>query len=112
MSMSFETREANENMVAYLKGRIDVHMASEIEASLQKIIRENPGHNIVLNLKDVEYMSSSGLRVLVSLMRMLRENNRALKLTNLSVAVKKVFEVVELMDMFEIYDTEEAALKS
>jgi anti-sigma B factor antagonist len=57
-------------------------------------------------------MSSSGLRVFVSLMRMLRENNRALKLTNLSVAVKKVFEVVELMDMFEIYDSEEAALKS
>jgi anti-sigma B factor antagonist len=43
---------------------------------------------------------------------MLRENSRALKLTNLSIAVKKVFEVVELMDMFEIYESEEAALKS
>lgn len=110
--MSLETKEMSDNIVAYLKGRIDVHMASEIEAALQKIIRENPQHNIILNLKDVEYMSSSGLRVFVSLMRMLRENSRALKLTNLSIAVKKVFEVVELMDMFEIYESEEAALKS
>lgn len=110
--MSLETKELHENIVAYLKGRIDVHMASEIESSLQHIIKENPDRDIVLNLKDVEYMSSSGLRVFVSVMRQLREKNRALKLTNLSLAVKKVFEVVELMDMFEIYDTEEMALKS
>ncbi len=110
--MSLETKEASQSIIAYLKGRIDVHMASEIEAGLQKIIKDNPNRNIILNLKDVEYMSSSGLRVFVSLMRLLRENNRSLKLTNLSVAVKKVFEVVELMDMFEIYDTEETALKS
>lgn len=109
--MSLETRAAGDSIVAYLKGRIDVHMASEIESHLQKIIKDSPDFNIVLNLKDVEYMSSSGLRVFVSIMRLLRETNHSLKLTNLSVAVKKVFEVVELMDMFEIYETEEAALK-
>jgi len=110
--MGLETKESGNNLVAYLRGRIDVHLASEVESGLQKLIRENPNFNVVLNLKDVEYMSSSGLRVFVSLMRMLRENQRSFKLTNLSVAVKKVFEVVELMDMFEIYDTEEEALEA
>lgn len=109
--MSLDTKEAKDCMIVYLKGRIDVHLASEIEASLQKIIQENPKLHIVLNLKDVEYMSSSGLRVFVSMMRLLRENNRNLRLTNLSIAVKKVFEVVELMDMFEIFDDEENALQ-
>ena len=89
--MSLDTKEAKDCMIVYLKGRIDVHLASEIEASLQKIIQENPKLHIVLNLKDVEYMSSSGLRVFVSMMRLLRENNRNLRLTNLSIAVKKVF---------------------
>ena len=57
-------------------------------------------------------MSSSGLRVFVSLMRNLKESNRSLKLCNLSPAVRKVFEVVELMDMFDIHESEEEALAS
>jgi anti-sigma B factor antagonist len=77
---------------------------------LNDVIRKHTGKNLILNLDDVEYMSSSGLRVFVSLMRTLKESNRSLRLCNLSVAVKKVFEVVELMDMFDIYDSEEEAL--
>jgi anti-sigma B factor antagonist len=57
-------------------------------------------------------MSSSGLRVFVSIMRYLKERNRNLKLSNLSLAVKRVFEVVELMDMFDIYNDESDALAS
>jgi anti-sigma B factor antagonist len=68
--------------------------------------------HIILNLHDVEYMSSSGLRIFVSTMRLLKEKNRLLKLCALNNAVKKIFEVVELMDMFDIYETSEEALAS
>ena len=103
-------KESGSNLVLYLSGRVDVHLASEVEAELNDIIKKHPDKNLVLNLDDVEYMSSSGLRVFVSLMRSLKESNRGLRLCNLSVAAKKVFEVVELMDMFDIYDSEEEAL--
>lgn len=108
--MNFTTREEKNHIIVYLKGRIDVHMASEIENYLMKLIDENPNKNFLLNLSDVEYMSSSGLRVFVSIMRSLKEKNNHLKLSNLSLAVKRVFEVVELMDMFEIYDDESDAI--
>lgn len=87
-------------------------MASEIESELMKLIEQNPNKDFILNLSDVEYMSSSGLRVFVSIMRYLKERNRNLKLSNLSLAVKRVFEVVELMDMFDIYNDESDALAS
>jgi len=45
-------------------------------------------------------------------MRILKESNRKLKLCSMNNAVKKIFEVVELMDMFEIYETEEEAIAS
>ena len=108
--MNLNTKEADKNILVYLSGRIDVHLASEIEGELNKLIEEHSDKNVVLNLNDVEYMSSSGLRVFVSLMRNLKETNRTLKLCNLSVAVKKIFEVVELMDMFDIYESEQSAL--
>jgi len=111
-TMSIDTREENNHIIVYLKGRIDVHLASEIESELMKLIKQNPNKDFILNLSDVEYMSSSGLRVFVSIMRYLKERNRNLKLSNLSLAVKRVFEVVELMDMFDIYNDESDALAS
>jgi len=111
-TMSIDTREENNHIIVYLKGRIDVHLASEIESELMKLIEQNPNKDFILNLIDVEYMSSSGLRVFVSIMRYLKERNRNLKLSNLSLAVKRVFEVVELMDMFDIYNDESDALAS
>ncbi|GIX40732.1 MAG: anti-sigma factor antagonist [Leptospiraceae bacterium] len=110
--MIFDTREENNHIIVYLKGRIDVHLASEIESFLMKLIEQNPTKDFVLNLSEVEYMSSSGLRVFVSIMRNLKEKNRSLKLSNLSLAVKRVFEVVELMDMFDIYEDESDAVSA
>ncbi len=110
--MSLNVKETDKYLVVGLSGRMDVHLASDTENKLNDLIKKNADKNVILNLEDVEYMSSSGLRVFVSLMRNLKESNRELKLSNLSVAVRKVFEVVELMDMFDIYESEEEALAS
>jgi anti-sigma B factor antagonist len=45
-------------------------------------------------------------------MRILKETSRKLKLCNINSAVKKIFEVVELMDMFDIHESEADALES
>jgi len=107
-----KTKEVGDNIVIYLKGRLDVHLSTEIEKETNDIINDNPNSSLVMNLEDVEYMSSSGLRVLVASMRILKSKDQNLKLCHLNPAVKKVFEVVELMDMFDIYDTEKQALDS
>jgi anti-sigma B factor antagonist len=104
-------KEVGNYVVAYLKGRLDVHASGEIEKELMQLSEKHPDSDFVLNLEGIEYMSSSGLRVLVALMRHLKSRGRKMKLCNMNVAVKKIFEVVELMDMFEIYPTEEEALK-
>lgn len=107
-----KTEKKGDSIVAYLRGRLDVHLSGEIEKDLNDLIEQNPDKNLVINLDEIEYMSSSGLRVLVAIMRQLKSNDRSLKLCHLNTAVKKIFEVVELMDMFDIYDTEEEALKA
>ena len=103
-------KESGDFIVAYLKGRIDVHLSTEIEKQINDIIDKFSDKSLIINLEDVEYMSSSGLRVLVASMRILKSNNKNLRLCNLNTAVKKVFEVVELMDMFDIYSSEKEAL--
>jgi len=107
--VSLNIKEEGKYLIIYLSGRMDVHLASDVEAQLNDLVQKNK-KDIILNLDDVEYMSSSGLRVFVSLMRTLKDSNRNLKLSNLSPAVRKVFEVVELMDMFDIFESEEEAV--
>ncbi|MBN2078674.1 MAG: STAS domain-containing protein [Spirochaetes bacterium] len=110
--MNLNVKRVNNVVVVYLTGRLDVHLSAEIEKEINKIIQNEQDTHILMNLNDVEYMSSSGLRIFVSTMRLLKEQKRLLKLCNMNSAVKKIFEVVELMDMFDIFDTEEEALKS
>jgi len=110
--MELRTKKANKAMIIYLSGRLDVHLSADIEKEINTIIKDYPDLNLVLNLEDVEYMSSSGLRIFVSTMRILKDNNKKLKLCNINSAVKKIFEVVELMDMFDVYENENLAVDS
>jgi len=110
--MELKTKKINNIMVIYLSGKLDVHVSADSEKEINRIIAQEPSCHILLNLEQVEYMSSSGLRIFVSTMRILKESKKKLKLCNMNNAVKKIFEVVELMDMFDIYETEEEALKS
>jgi anti-anti-sigma factor len=110
--MELNKKKVDNVIVIYLGGRLDVHLSAEIEKQINNVIQTESRSHLLLNLKDVEYMSSSGLRIFVSTMRILKESNRKLKLCNMNNAVKKIFEVVELMDMFDIFDDEDEALKS
>jgi anti-anti-sigma factor len=112
MYMNLNIKRVDNVVVVYLAGRLDVHLSAEIEKEINKIIQNEPDMHLLMNLQNVEYMSSSGLRIFVSTMRILKEQKRMLKLCNMNNAVKKIFEVVELMDMFDIYDSEDEALKS
>lgn len=109
--MNLNLKKSENIAIIYLEGRLDVHLSADIEKEINKLIENDPKSNLLLNLKDVEYMSSSGLRIFVSTMRILKEGNRKLVLCNMNNAVKKIFEVVELTDMFDIFNSEDEALK-
>ena len=108
--MDLNVKKVENNIIIYLTGRLDVHLSADTEKAINELIKSESNSNFVLNLKDVEYMSSSGLRIFVSTMRILKEGKRKLALCNMNTAVKKIFEVVELTDMFDIFDTEDEAV--
>ena len=76
--MNINTKSVGNISIIYLVGRLDVHLSAEVENEINKIIQDNPSNHLLLNLKDVEYLSSSGLRIFVSTMRILKESQRNL----------------------------------
>ncbi len=112
--MSLEIKSADgkpDVSVIFLKGRLDVHYSSEVEAEINKLIEQGK-KKLIISLNDIEYLSSSGLRIFIAISRKLKEVDGQLKLIKLNETALKIFKIVELIDMFDIYDSEEEALKS
>ncbi|NCS95618.1 MAG: STAS domain-containing protein, partial [Leptospira sp.] len=73
-------------LVVYLEGRLDVSVANEVEENLADLI-DNGGHTkVLLNMKDVDYMSSSGFRACISTLRKLNAKDGLLKICNIKPA--------------------------
>ena len=109
MELNFKKKE--NVVIIYLKGRLDVHHSADIEEELDRLIPMEPASHFIINMQDVEYISSSGLRIIVITMKTLKANNRKMLLCCINESVRKVFEVVQLTDIFKIYGSEQKALE-
>lgn len=99
-------------LIVNLEGRLDVSVANEVEEKLADLI-DNGGHvKVLLNMEGIEYMSSSGFRACISTLRKLNAKDGVLKICSIRPAVKRIFDVIELTSLFDIYDTEQNALNA
>lgn len=106
-----KSRKEGDIRVIELEGRLDVHLSMEVESAVNELI-DAGDINIIFDLKEVKYLSSSGLRIFIAALRKLNKLNGKLKLANMNESVKRIFKVVELIDLFDIYPTVEEALES
>ena len=109
--MEFKSKKIGKNTLVQLNGRLDITHSDEVDVKLAKDVQSGEG-DIIINLSGISYISSSGIRVFVGLVRELEKQERKLKLCEITPPVKKVFDVVELLDLFEVYQTEEEAVAS
>jgi len=109
--MEIKTKETNDVIVLALKGRLDLASGTELKKTLKTTLDDNK-NSIHLNLEEVEFINSSGLGSLVSIMKEVRLLKGRLTLSNLASYVEEIFEITQLSHIFEIYSTEEEALAS
>lgn len=106
-----QTKKAGDKIVVFLEGRLDVSVSNEIEDELSRLIDEESCNHLVLNMEKVEYMSSSGFRACIATLRKLNAKEGTMKLCCIRPSVKRIFDVIELTSLFDIYETEADALK-
>lgn len=109
-SLILEKKQVGEKVVVYLEGRLDVSVAGQVEEDIMQIIDEDKVIHIVLNMQAVEYMSSSGFRACIATLRKLHSLGGSLRICNIKPSVKRIFDVIELTTLFDIYDSEQEAL--
>jgi len=97
--------------VVSLSGRLDSNTSSELDAVLKQMVGSG-SVQIVLNLAEIEYVSSSGLRVMLIWLRRLRKMQGDLKIACLKPRIQEVLFLAGFNRIFVLYDSEEAALES
>lgn len=107
--MNITERLENDVTVFIVDGRIDSVGAVDLDLALQEAITAER-YKLILDLGDVRYINSSGLRTLADILTQAQSNKGDLKLVNLNPKVKRVFEIIGFDNFFAIYPTLEEAL--
>ena len=97
--MKIEKNLNEKNLVVALEGRLDTTTAPQLEDELKKSLDDIS--ELVIDLGALEYISSAGLRVLLSAFKIMR-NKGKMKVTNANELVKEVFEVTGFSDFLPI----------
>ena len=89
--------EVTENNEIRLFGRFDASQVENAKTVFDKVTRSS-----IVNFKDLEYISSAGLGVLLMTQKRLRESGNGLKLVNMNKHIRDVFHYAAFETIFEI----------
>ena len=94
-----------------LQERLDLTTASELKDASRDII-EKENCKLILNMEAVDFINSSGLGALVSILKDVRSSKGTLKLSNLAPYVKEIFDITQLSNIFDICENDQIARSS
>ena len=109
--MKVGTAEHKRCSVVTVSGRVDSNTAPEFEKALKEVIGGGQ-HNVILALGGVEFMSSAGLRGMVSGLKACKSGGGDLRVAAPSGRVVEVMQLAGLTSLFTVYDDLTAAVGS
>ena len=109
--MSFTTKKQDGVVIMEIEGQLIVGNRQELKQKMLDEL-EKGARKFLIDFANTGYIDSSGLGVLVSLSKKIREQGGELRLANLNEDLKTLFELTKLDTLFQIADTREKALTS
>lgn len=94
------TRNANE-VVVLLSGRLDTPAAQEIAPQMNELAAE-ADRTIILDCSNLSYISSSGLRIFLTLRKAAAEKGGRIIVRQISKEIRSVFMMTGFLNLFEI----------
>ena len=97
--MTIEIKKNPQETIIEIVGRLDTVTAPALDKTIAEDIGDTK--NLVLNIKGLEYISSAGLRVLLSAQKKMQKIG-SMKVTNVCEAIMEVFEMTGFADILVI----------
>jgi len=110
--LEVETKEAGAIKVIKLKGQMDISTSDEINKIINGYLEQGGTPKMVIDMSGVAHIDSYGLSVLIFANSSLGKKGGLLKLAGLKGKPRDVFDLANLTRLFNICDSEEAALEN
>ena len=99
--MRTSIEELDGKLVATLEGELDTAAAIEVEKELQPLFNSE-GRDVVIECEKLEYIASSGLRILLGILKSAKAAGSKVILRNLNEDIRNVFKLTGLISLFEV----------
>lgn len=106
-----KVEEKNSIKILNLEGYLDAYTALKFEELMGEIVRSG-GYKIVVNMKNLSYISSAGFGVFMAFIDEVRKNDGDIKFCCLPKKIDEIFELLGFKHIFETYKDAETAIKS
>ena len=98
--MNTTFKEENNDFVMYFEGRLDTAAAPQVEHETAALT-DCTGHDIILDCSNLEYISSSGLRIFLSILKNAKTKGSHVYIRGLNDELRQVFSMTGFVNLFE-----------
>lgn len=108
--MKIKDQKINNAIVLEINGRIDTSNYGKIDEVFSKHLNKNE-NNIIVDFKEMDYISSSGLRILLTTFKKIKAKKGNFMLCSLQENIKEIFDISGFTNIFKIFANQEEAIK-
>jgi len=109
--MEVTSKSSDNAIIIYVDGDLTTNSSPVVEAEINEIL-EGAVTNVVINVEKVDFIASTGLRIILKLGKRLDNEELKLVVCSMNATTKSVFEMSGFNRMFPIFETEDEALES
>ncbi len=109
--MELSAREINDVKVIDVEGDLDTNTAPDVEVYLNELVGSG-AKKVLINLQNLEYTSSAGLRVLLSTAKQLHGVEGELRVCCLNETVEEIFDISGFSTILKVSKTEAESLSA
>ena len=104
MELNVSSRFHDDHTIVTIGGEIDLYTAPRLHSELGAVLVEGMPTRVVIDMSGVEFCDSTGMNVLLSCLRRVRERGGELEIASPKPAVRKILQVTGLDSVFTLVD--------
>lgn len=112
MSLQVELEQHRNVLIVRLRGELDHHTADVVRFKMEDAILRGRCEHVVLSLKELQFMDSSGLGVILGRYKLVKSRGGKMVVCGAQPGVKRLFELSGLFKILSLHESERSALAS
>ncbi|MGL5313714.1 MAG: anti-sigma F factor antagonist [Peptostreptococcaceae bacterium] len=99
-------------IIEFMVPELDHHITNEVRDGIDNILNSKPIKNIIFDFKNIRFMDSSGIGVIIGRYKKISNDGGKVSVVNVNARVKKIFDLSGMDKIISIYETSEEAISS